>query len=191
MYAVLPYFLAKTASDMTNNVLLPTIYGMLVYWTAGFRPSAECFFKFILAFYLTISTAQSMGLWLSIAIPSMQIALILAPPITLFFMIMGGFYIPIQSMNVGIQWASWLSFARYGYSALIINEYDGRDITCSTNDVAIKIGNSDACPLPGEEVISSLGIEGVAESYWFNVGMIMLLQILFRIAAYVSLRRSK
>jgi hypothetical protein len=28
-----------------------------------------------------------MGLWLSIAIPSKQIALILAPPITLFFMI--------------------------------------------------------------------------------------------------------
>jgi hypothetical protein len=140
---------------------------------------------------LTISTAQSMGLWLSIAIPSMQIALILAPPITLFFMIMGGFYIPIQNMNVGIQWASWLSFARYGYSALIINEYDGRDIPCSSNDVAIKIGNSDACPLPGEEVISSLGMEGVSESYWFNIGMIMMLQILFRIAAYVSLRRSK
>jgi hypothetical protein len=191
MYAVLPYFLAKTASDMTNNVLLPTIYGMVVYWTAGFRPSAEAFFKFILAFYLTISTAQSMGLWLSIAIPSMQISLILAPPITLFFMIMGGFYVPIQNMHKGIQWASWLSFARYGYSALVINEYDSRDIPCATGDVAVKIGNSDACPLPGEEVISSLGIEGVAESYWFNIGMILFLQILFRVAAYGFLRRSK
>jgi ABC-type multidrug transport system ATPase subunit len=84
MYAVLPYFLAKTSSDMTNNVLLPVLYGCLVYWTAGFRPSAENFFKFLLAFYLTLSTAQSMGLWLSIAIPKMQIALIMAPPITLY-----------------------------------------------------------------------------------------------------------
>jgi hypothetical protein len=95
-------------------------------------------------------------------------------------------------MHIGIQWASWLSFARYGYSALIIiNEYDSRDIPCANGDVAMKIGPSDACPLPGEEVISSLGIEGVAESYWFNIGMIMVLQILFRIGAYVSLRRSK
>jgi hypothetical protein len=164
---------------------------MVVYWTAGFRPSTEHFFKFVLAYYLAISTAQSMGLWLSIAIPSMQIALIMAPPITLLFMVIGGFYIPIQSMNIGIQWASWLSFARYGYSALIINEYGGRHIPCASGDIAVEIGNSDACPLPGEEVISSLGIEGVAESFWFNVGMIMVLQILFRTAAYVSLRRSK
>jgi ABC-type multidrug transport system ATPase subunit len=191
MYAVLPYFLAKTASDMTNNILLPLLYGMVVYWTAGFRPTAEAYFKFIIAFYLTISTAQSMGLWLSIAIPSMQIALILAPPITLFFMIMGGFYIPISNMHIGIQWASWVSFARYGYSALIINEYGGRDIPCTTDDITVQIGNSNACPLPGEEVIDSMGYQGVAESYWFNIGMIMLLQILFRVAAYVSLRRSK
>jgi ABC-type multidrug transport system ATPase subunit/ABC-type multidrug transport system permease subunit len=191
MYAVLPYFLAKTASDMTNNVVLPVLYSLVVYWTAGFRPSAEAFFKFFLAFYLTLSTAQSMGLWLSIAIPSMQIAMILAPPITLFFIIMAGFYIPIENMHVGVKWASWLSFARYGYSALIINEYDGRDIPCTSDGVAVTIGNSVACPLPGEEVIQSLGIDGVAESYWFNIGMIMALQILFRIAAYVFLRRSK
>jgi hypothetical protein len=103
----------------------------------------------------------------------------------------GGFYIPIQSMHAGVKWASWLSFARYGYSALIINEYEGRDISCTSDDVAVTIGNSGACPLPGEEVIQSLGIEGVAESYWFNVGMVIALQIVFRIAAYVFLRRSK
>jgi hypothetical protein len=117
--------------------------------------------------------------------------MILAPPITLFFIIMAGFYIPIENMHVGVKWASWLSFARYGYSALIINEYEGRDISCTSDDVAVTIGNSGACPLPGEEVIQSLGIEGVAESYWFNVGMVIALQIVFRIAAYVFLRRSK
>jgi ABC-type multidrug transport system ATPase subunit len=191
MYAVAPYFLAKTASDMTNNVLLPVLYGIVVYWTAGFRPDAEAFFKFLFAYYLTLSTAQSMGLWLSIAIPSMQIALILAPPITLFFIIMAGFYIPLQSMHVGIQWASWLSFARYGYSALIINEYEGRIIPCTSDEVAVTVGNSGDCPLLGEEVIRLLGIEGIAESYWFNIGMVLALQIIFRIAAYAFLRRTK
>jgi ABC-type multidrug transport system permease subunit len=191
MYRVMPYFLAKTLSDMTNNVLLPSIYGLIVYWTAGFRPTTEAYFKFFLAFYLTISTAQSMGLFLSTAIPSRQISLVLAPHITLLFLIMGGFLIPFQNMNVGIYWASWLSFARYGYSALLINEYSGRDIPCTDDTVAITIGNTGACPLPGEEVFHSLGIEGVAESYWFNIGMIIVLQILFRIAAYAFLRRSK
>jgi hypothetical protein len=104
---------------------------------------------------------------------------------------MGGFYIPLQNMNAGIYWATWLSFARYGYSALIINEYAGRDIPCTDDNIAITIGASDQCPLPGEEVIRSLGIEGIAESYWFNVGMVLVLQLLFRFAAYAFLRRAK
>jgi ABC-type multidrug transport system ATPase subunit/ABC-type multidrug transport system permease subunit len=191
MYGVSSYFLGKTASDMTNNVLLPVLYGLVVYWTAGFRPTFEAYLKFFVAFYLTLSTAQSMGLWMSIAIPNMQVALVLAPPITLFFMIMGGFYIPLQNMNRGIAWASWISFARYGYSALIINEYAGRDIPClDDGEASIAIGTG-VCPLPGEEVIASLGITGVAESYWFNIGMTVGLQVMFRVAAYIFLRRAE
>lgn len=189
LYGVSPYFLAKTVSDMTNNVLLPVVYGAIVYWTAGFRPTAPAYFQFLLAFYASLSAAQSMGLWLSIAIPSTPIALILAPPITLFFMILGGFYIPYESMHPGIEWASWLSFARYGYSAMIINEYQGRDIPCSDSEEgAVTIGE---CPLPGEEVLHGLGITGIAENYWFNVGMVVVLQLVFRFAAYWLLRRSK
>jgi ABC-type multidrug transport system ATPase subunit len=119
MYHVSSYFLAKTVSDMTNNVLLPVLYSMIVYWTAGFRVSAAAYFKNIFTFYWTFSTAQSMGLFLSILIPNPQMALVLAPPITLFFMILGGFYVPFATMHPGIEWASYLSFARYGYSALV------------------------------------------------------------------------
>jgi ABC-type multidrug transport system ATPase subunit/ABC-type multidrug transport system permease subunit len=191
MYRVAPFFIAKTLSDMSNNVLLPTLYGMVVYWTANLRPSAAAYFKYIFIFYLTLSTAQSMGLFLSIAIPSMQIALILAPAITLFFMILGGFYIPVANMNVGIRWATWLSFARYGYSGMIVNEYAGLDVPCAEGDIAISIGGSNECPLPGEEVINSLGIEGISANYWFNIGMVLVLQCFFRFAAYALLRRSK
>lgn len=191
MYRVLPFFIAKTLSDMTNNVFMPMIYGMIVYWTANLRSSAGAFFMYLLSYYLTMSTAQSMGLFLSIAIPNAQIALILAPAITLFFMILGGFYIPIANLNVAIQWATWLSFARYGYSSQLVNEFGGRLIPCSLDGVAISIGGSDECPLPGEEVLNSLGIEGISTNYWFNIGMIIILQVFFRVAAYALLRRSK
>jgi ABC-type multidrug transport system ATPase subunit/ABC-type multidrug transport system permease subunit len=191
MYRVLPFFIAKTLSDMTNNVFMPMIYGMIVYWTANLRSSAGAFFMYLLSYYLTMSTAQSMGLFLSIAIPNVQIALILAPAITLFFMILGGFYIPIANINVAIRWATWLSFARYGYSSQLVNEFGGRLIPCSPTGVAINIGGSDECPLPGEEVLNSLGIEGISTNYWFNIGMIVILQVFFRVAAYALLRRSK
>jgi ABC-type multidrug transport system permease subunit len=96
LYSVSAYFLSKTLCDMSNNVLLPVLYSMAVYWTAGYRVSVGAYLRFILSFYMTVSTAQSMGLMVSVAIPSMALALALAPPFTLFFLIMGGFYIPFE-----------------------------------------------------------------------------------------------
>ena len=189
LYRVLPYFLAKTASDMTNNVLLPCINAIVVYWMSNLRPTA--FFPFLLTFYLTLSTAQSMGLFFSIAIPNMSIALMIAPAITLFFMIMGGFYIPFDNMRPVLQWVSWLSFARYGYSAFIINEYEGRMVPCSESVEVISIGGSGDCPLAGEDVIIAMGIDGIANHFWFNIGIITLLQLFFRTASYALLRRHK
>ncbi|CAB9519200.1 Putative white-brown complex homolog protein 30 [Seminavis robusta] len=194
LYGVLPFFIAKTLSDMTNNVLLPCLYGAISYYACGFRPAFEHFAKFVLVFYLTMSAAQSMGLFLSVLIPSMSIALILAPPITLFFMIMGGFYIPLQNMNPAVRWLSWLSFAQYGYSAMLVNEFGGRDIPCAhevgDDQVSVSIGETGQCPLPGDEVLASLGVEGVSTSYWFGVLVLLLLQIAFRVASYGVLRRT-
>lgn len=191
LYAVLPYFLAKTVSDMTNNVLLPLCYGIIAYFTVGLRPEVVSVFKFALAFYLTLCCAQSMGFFLSILIPNAQISLILAPPITIFFFIMGGFYIPLSNIHTGIKWASYVSFARYGYSALVVTEFADRFIPCADDDVAISIGRSDECPLPGDTVFEDMGIEGLFTNYWFNVTMIAVLQVFFLVAAYCLLRRSK
>lgn len=76
-----------------------------------------------------------------------------------------------------------------------INEYEGRTVPCS-DDVTIGIststGDGDAqCPLPGEEVLSSFGIHGINQNFWFNVIMMIVLQVVFRFGAYAVLRRSK
>jgi ABC-type multidrug transport system ATPase subunit/ABC-type multidrug transport system permease subunit len=188
MYGVGSFFVSKSVSDMTANVLLPLLYGMVVYWTANLRPSAAAYLQFILAFYLALSTAQSMGLFLSIAIRQTQLSLILAPPITLFFMILGGFYIPFPNLNPGVAWLSWVSFARYAYSALVVNEFAGRSVPCAAGAAAAA---GAACPLPGDDVLRRLGIEGLTASFWFNIGMTAALQVFFRVAAYGMLRRSR
>lgn len=191
MYGVLPFFLAKTASDMTNNIILPLCYGMIVYFTAGLRLEAAAFFKFVVAYYLTLSCAQSMGFFLSVILPNMQTALLLAPSITLFFFIIGGFYIPLSSMHWGIRWASYVAFSKYGYSALLVTEFEDRLISCSDDEVAISIGDTDECPLPGEVVYESIGIDGIFANYYFNVCICVLLNLFFLTGAYVVLRRSK
>jgi len=45
--------------------------------------------------------------------------------------------------------------------------------------------------LPGEEVIAALGIDGLSTSYWFDVGILLVMQLFFRGASYGLLRRHK
>jgi hypothetical protein len=97
-------------------------------------------------------------------------------------------------MHAGIKWASYTSFARYGYSALLINEFEGRDIPCATNeDVAIALGGAAGgdCPVSGESVYEGVGLEGIFTSYWVNIGITAALQVFFLTAAFFQLRKSK
>lgn len=186
LYGVLPYFIAKTLSDMVNSVALPLLYGCVVYWLCNFRATAVAFFTFALTYYLTIAAAQSTGLFLSIAIPNFAVALLLAPLLTVCLMILGGFYIPFESIHPALFWASYLSNARYGFSAFIVNEFDGREVPCDGGLTEV-----DECPLSGSSIVASFGIDGVWGNIWVNIGMLVLIQFVLRSATYFLLLRSK
>lgn len=189
MYGVLPYFIANTLADATTNVLMPLIHVMIVYWMVNLRPDVSAFFLFCLIFYLTITTAQSMGLLFSIALPSLQIALLVTPMLVLFLMIVAGFYIPFSNMPTWIRWTRWLSFASYGYSGILANEYGGRYIPCAES-IVVGIGISDSCPSEGDEVLRALGIIGPLSNVWFDIFMLVMLQTFFLGCSYYLLRRS-
>ena len=185
MYGVLPYFIAKTLADMVNSVFMPMLYGVAVYWICNLRRSAAHFFIFVLIYYLSVSAAQSFGLFLSISIPNFSVALMLAPLLTICLIILGGFYIPFDKMGPGLAWASWISPARYGFTAFLVNEFDGRQIPCAPNTTY------EECPLPGSSVISSFGISGAWSNLWTNLGMLLAIQVILRVVTYFLLLRSK
>jgi ABC-type multidrug transport system ATPase subunit/ABC-type multidrug transport system permease subunit len=186
MYQVLPYFLAKTVADMSTNVLFPGFNAAIVYWTVNLRPSAAAYFTFLLLFYLTISTGQSLGLLLSVSIPNVQLTLLIAPVVNIFLMIMAGFYIPLENMSPWIRWISWVSYATYGYGGFVVNEFHGGYVECisSKND----FGNGE-CPIPGSVIIESFGLKGLTSNVWFNVMILIVMQIAFRTYAYIVLRK--
>ena len=93
-------------------------------------------------------------------------------------------------MSAGISWLKWLGFATYGYSGLLVNEYHGRLIPCAAT-VLVSVGtSSEACPLPGDDVLASLGITGLLSDMWFNITMLIVLQIIFRVGTYILLRKT-
>lgn len=192
MYRVFPYFLAKTTADVTTTIFLPLLHAMIVFFLTNMRLTEHggSFFMFSFLFYLTLTAAQSFGLLMSVALPTLQFALVITPALTIFLFIVGGFYIPFANMPVWIGWLRWFSFATYGYCGLLVNEWSGNDIPCAET-VSLQIGPQNLCPLPGDEVLQSLGITGVLSSIWFNILMLIVIQVLCRGTAYKLLRNSR
>jgi ATP-binding cassette subfamily G (WHITE) protein 2 len=190
MYQVFPYFLGRSFADLTATIFLPCVHSIPVYWMTNLRPRADAFILFSCMYYLTISTAQSLGLLLSTVFPSLQMALVVTPAISIFMMIVAGYYIPLSNMSAWMAWSKYISFCTYGYSSLLVIEFDGRDIPCAP-DVVLSIGDSTECPLPGKEILNSLGITGLLSKIWFNAIILIIMQITFRCGAYFMVRRSR
>jgi hypothetical protein len=125
---------------------------------------------------------------MSAALPSLQFALTITPVLVIFLFIVGGFYIPFSNMPGWISWLKWISFATYGYCGLLVTQYSGHEIPCAP-EVTLQIGSNE-CPQSGDEVLESLGITGPLSKIWFNIVMLIILQVFCRTAAYIVLRRS-
>jgi ATP-binding cassette, subfamily G (WHITE), eye pigment precursor transporter len=190
MYQVFPYFLGRSFADLTATIFLPCVHSIPVYWVTNLRPRADSFILFSCMYYLTITTAQSLGLLLSTVFPSLQMALVVTPAISIFMMIVAGYYIPLSNMSAWMAWSKYISFCTYGYSSLLVIEFDGRDIPCAS-DVVLSIGDSTECPLPGKEILNSLGITGLLSNIWFNAIILIFMQVAFRCGAYLMVRRSR
>jgi len=183
MYRMSPYFLAKTFGDLVNSVAMPMLYATIVYWCAGLKADAAAFFIYLASFALCIQVAQSWGILISVIFKNIAMALILAPMLTLMLMILGGFYISFDNMPPYILWLSFISQARYGFTAMCVNEFTGQTFSCS-GDATVSYG--DECPLTGETVLASLGMQG--ESVAMNVLYLILMQVGIRIISYFVLR---
>ena len=57
MYRLSAYYMAKMVSEAPLLIILPTVFGIITYWMAGFNGIAA-FFPFILILLLSAFTAQ-------------------------------------------------------------------------------------------------------------------------------------
>ena len=71
----------------------------------------------------------------------------------------------------------YLSWFRYGYEILVINQWRGVKIECAANST---------CPFEtGEDVIKNFGFD--EDAIAFNAFMLLILGILYRFLAYFAL----
>lgn len=148
-YDTLSYMVSKLVVEFPINTLPPVVFGCIIYFIVGLNPNR--FWVFLLILMATAVAAILVGLTISAVAPNAKVASLMAAMVNIMTFLFAGFYINLDSLPVGSKWVSNLSFLRWCFEALLINEFKGLEFEC---------GATGPCVQTGEQVLASLSFGG-------------------------------
>jgi len=191
-YRLSAFFVAKTIVETPVELLYPTLFTVVAYWMAGLRASVGAFVLHVFVLSLVVLTALSIGLFVSATVRNIKLAQVLGSLTVLLALLAGGYYVNNKTLPSWIVWVNALSFIKYGFEALLIIEVRGRTFPCSTVPTIYSGGLAGTstvrqCPVTDEAIYRA---REVADEFgvWGNVGVLLLWIVIFRVAAYLSLK---
>jgi hypothetical protein len=183
---------------------------VVLYFMVNLRREPGAFFFFLLmSFSLTLTMSMLFRL---IASTSRSLSEALAPAgiLILAIIIYTGFAIPIKNMLGWARWINYLDPVGYGFESLMVNEFHGRNFTCSNfvpsgpgyggvgafNKVCTATGSkAGSSVVSGDDYINT-SFAYYHEHKWRNLGIVYCfmigLMVLYLVAAeFVQEKRSK
>lgn len=194
-YRVSAYFVAKTIGDMIFQILSPILYTCIVYYNIGFQSEASKFFIFMAFMILASMAATSISNMISCICVSIELSTIILAAVYEISRLYGGWFI---SPKLLFQFPNWkfadsLSYIKYAFVGVSLNENDGLLITCaqseldSTNKCIIPPINTP--PYTGEAFNSYYGYDNYTLSYC--AGILIAYIIISRLIGYIALKYIK
>ena len=194
-YRVSSYFVAKTIGDMIFQILSPILYTCIVYYNIGFQSEASKFFIFMGFMILASMAATSISNMISCICVSIELSTIILAAVYEISRLYGGWFI---SPKLLFQYPNWkfadsLSYIKYTFVGVSLNENDGLLITCAQSE----LDSNNKCIIPpintppytGAAFNSYYGYDNYTIS--FCAGILIAYIIISRLIGYVALRYIK
>ena len=182
MYSIAPYYLANWICRLPLDVVPMLGISAVQYFMAGLRPGVEPFFVYFGIAVIEVQASIALGMLISALLPSVEAAPQLAPLVVILMLMFSGYFLNLQDVPAWIGWIKYVSFIRYAFEALMVNEFKDASFDCTT---------SGGKPLPpgfpcldGNMYLKQLNFEApILES----IRNLAILALAFNIAAYIVL----
>jgi ATP-binding cassette, subfamily G (WHITE), member 2, PDR len=187
---------ASMLTDMPYKIMNAIIFNITLYFMVNLRREPGAFFFFLFVSFLTTLTMSM--LFRTIASVSRTLSQAMAPAaiIILAIVIFTGFAIPVDYMLGWCRWINWIDPVAYGFESLMINEFHGREFTCSSyvpsygnlnlrQQVCSAVGSRAGQDSVNGDVYINTAYQYYHSHKWRNVGIVIAFMI-FLMAFYLG-----
>jgi len=182
-YHVSAYFAARSLVDFISTLWGTSIFCAIVYPTIGYQPTAGKFFIYWIFMVLDTNAALSLATMISCLCVTIELSTVVLSLVLEITRLFGGFFTsPLQLLDYpNWTFADALSYLKYVFVGVAINELSGLEYTCTTAQIA-----SGTCVKTGEETMKSKGYD--LYSIDFCAGILVVYIVGCRLVAYLALR---
>lgn len=180
-YYVSAYFLAKNLVDAAIQLSGPIVFSVIVYFMVGFQMDVGKFFIFMVFMTLASLTATSLALAVSTFARTTTMSVTILPMVLELCRLYGGFFLSPAKLPKYFVWLDALSYIKYVYVGISLNEMQGLDLTCSLADKS-------KC-VTGQSRITELGLDYI--TIGGCIGVLISMIIFFRFLSYIGVRYIK
>uniref|UniRef100_A0A183HY08 ABC2_membrane domain-containing protein n=1 Tax=Onchocerca flexuosa TaxID=387005 RepID=A0A183HY08_9BILA len=190
IYSASAYYLAKSIAEVPEYIILPFCYSVIVYFMSGLYLAVKAF-----VIYCSVTTVVT-NLAISIAYAGAcifgedSLALTYMPCFILPNLVFGGFYISFHSIPIYYQFISYVSWFRFGFEALQVNQWLNYKTIPGCEDDATEVANSatNYCPaFSGKGLLVRRGMGTSEIVILINLAILFVMLIGFRIIGLIAL----
>jgi len=169
-YGVIPHFIASFVVSVPTCFLNVLVFSAIMYDMAGLYPSARRFWFFFAVLFACSFTGLFLCHLVANCTSNVNSTLTVLPVFIFPSILVSGFVVVLPDLPIWLRsWAPLVSFMRWGFQALVINEF---------------ADNSD---LPyGEYFIEDLGFTSPNKETCFHY--LLIFCVVFFVAAFLSLK---
>eukprot|EP00658_Telonema_sp_P-2_P002977 TRINITY_DN11095_c0_g1_i18.p1 TRINITY_DN11095_c0_g1~~TRINITY_DN11095_c0_g1_i18.p1 ORF type:complete len:217 (+),score=68.04 TRINITY_DN11095_c0_g1_i18:195-845(+) len=180
MYRPSSYYIGKIVQDIPFGIIVTFCFSAIAYFMVGLQSTMEKFSIFFAISVLVMLNSYGICMFISNMAKNYQVANVIAPLILVLYLIPSGFLINLNSIPIIWRWIKYISFFRYGFEALVVNEFVGLHFECHANSTIPQF-------CTGELYIENvLGFE--ADSLNTNIALIASSAAIYMILGYIMLR---
>uniref|UniRef100_A0A0D9XIH8 ABC transporter domain-containing protein n=1 Tax=Leersia perrieri TaxID=77586 RepID=A0A0D9XIH8_9ORYZ len=154
------------------------VWSCVVYYTVGFAPTVDRFFRFMLLLFSIHQMALGLFRMMGAIARDMTIASTFGSAVLLAVFLLGGFIVPKGAIKPWWDWAYWISPLMYAQRAISVNEFSAS----RWSKVPVS-GNMTV----GANILISHSLPTEDRWFWIGVGVLLAYSILFNILFTLAL----